>query len=594
MPLRLALAQIDPTVGDLEGNLALIQDAIDEARPLGPDLVAFPELVVTGYPPEDLLGYARFVENAEDVVDRIGRRNPDLRILIGAPIREGGELYNAAILMEGGRRAYVYKKCTLPNYGVFDEKRWFRPGRLCPVLSLGSCRIGLSICEDVWTPRGVHEIEARAGARILLNISASPYSAGKGAEREALLRHRARQHGVYLAYLNLTGGQDELVFDGQSLVVAPDGAVLARGRMFERDLLCVDIDPDAEIRPAAEGADPGFVQPRYEEIDDIEAALQADSIELGPASAGSRPPLASRPPWTIPSIEEEVYGALVLGTRDYVRKNGFREVVIGLSGGIDSALTAAIAVDALGADSVHGLTMPSPYTSETSLAGAVEVAKNLEISIDRIPIGPILSAYLENLRGSFGKVPLGITEENLQARIRGNILMAFSNARSWLVLTTGNKSELAVGYCTLYGDMAGGFAVIKDVPKDLVYRLARWRNARGAGVGDGTTRPIPEDTLTRPPSAELKPDQKDSDTLPPYPILDPILEARIEREEPPDALIARGFDPLIVQKVYAWIDGNEYKRRQAPPGIKITPRAFGRDRRYPITNRYRPGPGGPR
>jgi len=583
MPLRLALAQINPTVGDIEGNLHLLDETALSLRPLAPDLIAFPELVVTGYPPEDLLHYGRFLQEAEEGIDRLAARHPDLRLLVGMPLREGGELFNAAVLLYGGRRLHAYRKCTLPNYGVFDEKRYFRPGRLCPVYSLGQWRIGVNICEDIWTPHGVPEIQARAGAQILVNISSSPYHAGKGKERAALIRHRAREHGVFLAYVNLIGGQDELVFDGDSLVFEPDGSLIAQGKKFETDTIVVDLEPIPVHARGREPEDP-FVQPRYEEIDEIVDELRPEAIDLGPLEDRAKPNLTPRVAARSPAEEEEIYGALVLGTRDYVRKNGFREAVIGLSGGIDSALTATIASDALGPQAVHGLTMPSPYTSETSLRGVYELTRRLGISLTSMSIEGLLASYLAALRPTLGSGPLGITEENLQARIRGNLLMAFSNARGWLVLATGNKSELAVGYCTLYGDMAGGFAVIKDVPKELIYRLARWRN----GNARPGTEPIPEETMMLPPSAELRPDQKDSDTLPPYPILDEILEARIEREESPEALVSRGFDAETVRRVYAWIDGNEYKRRQAPPGVKITPRAFGRDRRYPITNRYRP------
>ncbi len=499
------------------------------------------------------------------------------------PLREGGDLYNAAVLLHHGQIVHAYRKCTLPNYGVFDEKRYFRAGRQCTVYRLGNWKIAVNICEDIWAPRGVPEVQARAGAQIMVNISSSPYYAGKGTEREALIRHRAKQHGVILAYVNLVGGQDELVFDGESLVFSPAGDLLARGKMCHDDLIVVDVEPSLPGN-AGESFDPLFVQPLHEGLDGIEDELRPELVDLGDLDPLSRPPLPRRPRLSRPVEEEEIYQALVLGTRDYVRKNGFRDVVIGLSGGIDSALTAVIACDALGSDAVHGLTMPGPYTSESSLAGARGLAAHLGISIDTIPIEPILDGYRSTLRPTLGQRLRGVTEENLQARIRGNLLMAASNAHGWLVLTTGNKSELAVGYCTLYGDMAGGFCLIKDLPKTTVYRLATWRNGRGPGEG-----PIPQDTLTRAPSAELREDQKDSDTLPPYDVLDPILEARIEREEPPETMIARGFDAETVRKVYDWIDRNEYKRRQAAPGIKITPRAFGKDRRYPITNRYRRG-----
>jgi NAD+ synthase (glutamine-hydrolysing) len=583
MPLRLALAQINPTVGDLDGNLRLIEETIASLAPLAPDLTAFPELALTGYPPEDMLHYRPFVEETMERASRLARDHPRERLLVGMPLREGNDLYNGAALLHDGRIIHVYRKCTLPNYGVFDEKRYFRAGRNCTVYQLGPWKIAVNICEDIWVPRGVPEVQARAGAQVMVNLSSSPYFAGKGMQREALIRHRARQHGVILGYVNLVGGQDELVFDGESLVVLNDGTLLARGAKCESDLIVVDLEPLLAGNAGA-SSDPGFAQPPHEGLDGIEEELRPEIVQLGPLERRERSPLPGSRGLPSPlSEEEEIYRALVLGTRDYVHKNGFGEVVIGLSGGIDSALTAVIACDALGRGAVHGLTMPGPFTSDTSLAGARELAANLGISLATVPIGSLLAEYLAVLGPVLEGGTGGITEENLQARIRGNLLMACSNARGWLVLTTGNKSELAVGYCTLYGDMAGGFCLIKDVPKSLVYRLAAWRNARESGKG-----PIPEDTVTRPPSAELHANQKDSDTLPPYPVLDPILEARIEREEPPESLIASGFDGETVRKIYDWIDRNEYKRRQAAPGIKITPRAFGKDRRYPITNRYRP------
>jgi NAD+ synthase (glutamine-hydrolysing) len=581
MLLRLALAQIDPTVGDLEGNLRRIEEVVADLIPASPDLIVFPELVLTGYPPEDLLHYGRFLEEAEQAIASLAVRYPEQRLWVGAPLREGEELFNAALLLHEGRVRHAYRKCTLPNYGVFDEKRYFRAGRLAPVYRLGDWSIGVNICEDIWAPRGVPALQAGAGARLLINLSSSPYAAGKTKERAGLVRHRAAQHAVHIAYVNLVGGQDELVFDGDSLVCAPDGSILARGAKFATDTILVDLD-SAATDPPSPIEDETFVQPPYEGIEEIEDELRVERIDLGDLPAIRRPPIERRAVRPDPGEEEEVYGALVLGTRDYVLKNGFHEVVLGLSGGIDSALTAVIAADAIGAEVVHTVTMPGPYTSSTSLQGAIDLAHNLGVHLESVSIGGILEGYLQALRPMLAEAARGVTVENLQARIRGNCLMAFSNARGWLLLTTGNKSELAVGYCTLYGDMAGGLAVLKDVPKDLVYRLARWRNSRSGAPGL-----IPEDTLTRPPSAELRPDQRDEDTLPPYPILDAIIEARIEREESPEDLAARGFDPEIVRKVYTWIDGNEYKRRQAPPGIKITPRAFGKDRRYPITNRYR-------
>lgn len=593
--VRIALAQVNTVVGDLRGNVELMAAALEAVAPLRPDLVAFPELAVTGYPPEDLLGYRPFLDRARQATSDIAARFPDPWIVLGVPWRDeegGGDLWNAAALLHGGSIRHIYAKCTLPNYGVFDEKRYFRPGRAAPVYRWRGIRLAVNICEDIWVPAGVPALQSAGKADLMVNLSSSPYHRGKVLERHSLVRHRAVQHGVVLAYVNLVGGQDELVFDGGSVVADRHGSVVARGRLFAPDLVVVDVEIDgargADRLPSPEAiaAVADFKQPRYEDIDEIEDDLRLVEIDLENGSPVAR---LETPPQIPPrdgihvalSDEEEVYAALVLGTRDYVTKNGFTDVVIGLSGGIDSALTAVIACDALGRERVHGLTMPGPYTSASSLGGARELAGALRVGLEEIAIEGVLRSYLAHLGPVLGDAVRGIAEENLQARIRGNLLMALSNARGWLVLTTGNKSELAVGYCTLYGDMAGGFAVIKDVPKELVYALAAWRNSQTGGPG-----PIPSDTMTRPPSAELRPDQKDTDSLPPYPILDPILEARIEREEPIATVIARGWDADVARGVYRSIDRNEYKRRQAPPGIKITPRAFGRDRRYPITNRF--------
>jgi NAD+ synthase (glutamine-hydrolysing) len=612
--LRLALAQVNPTVGALRANRALLAGRIEEARALDCDVVVFPELALTGYPPEDLLANRSFVAAARAELEALIPRSEGLLAVIGIPLEQDGAVYNAAALLQDGRWIDSYFKGTLPNYGVFDEKRYFRPGLRCPVYRLGSFKFGVNICEDLWTPQGVPAVQRRAGAGLVLNLSSSPYYAGKGMEREHLLRHRARQHGMAIAYVNLVGGQDELVFDGESMAVDAAGAVRARAPQFEEALLVVDVDQSwcspagprtgaEEGRGAGSGADPGapalpgeepFTEPISESIDELESQFYPQEVWLQSTSDGretreegrtgrpeTKPPIPASHQGVPARLEEEaeIYRALCLGVRDYVRKNGFTDVIIGLSGGIDSALTAAVAADALGPAHVGGVSMPSRYNSASSRRGAEEVARNLGIRFREIPIDAINQGFLSALGAIFGDAAADVTEENLQARIRGTLLMALSNKWGHLVLTTGNKSEVAVGYCTLYGDMAGGFAVIQDVPKTLVYRLARHRNTLGAV--------IPEDTLHRPPSAELRENQTDQDLLPPYDLLDRILEARLEREEDLSALIAQGVDPKWAETIYRWIDASEYKRRQAPPGIKITPRAFGRDRRYPITNHFR-------
>jgi NAD+ synthase (glutamine-hydrolysing) len=562
MPFRIALAQINTTVGDLDGNTEKILRWIERAREAHADLVAFPELTVTGYPPEDLLLKHRFVQQNLDRIHHIAKATAGITAIVGFAHR-AGRLYNAAAILHDGRVADIYHKNALPNYGVFDEKRYFEPGRRVPVYRCGSIVFGVSICEDIWVDGGVYVEQAEAGgARLLVNISASPYSAGKGKEREELLRKRARRCKAGVAFVNLVGGQDELVFDGQSAVVLPDGRPIALARPFEEDLLVVDFPQD-------DGASPRPADPRVERVD----LPGIESRNRGPA-----PPLrieAALDP------SEEIYRALVLGTHDYVRKNGFEKVVLGLSGGIDSALTAAIAADALGPSNVIGIAMPSPYSSASSIEDARDLAQNLGMEMRTLPINGVYQAFLGALDPEFGERPMDVTEENIQARVRGTLLMALSNKFSWLVLSTGNKSEMGVGYATLYGDMAGGFAVLKDVPKTLVYRLARHRNA----TADRAL--IPENVLRKAPSAELKPDQKDEDTLPPYDILDPILEAYVEKDMARDEIVGLGYDAETVAIVARMVDRSEYKRRQGAPGIKITPRAFGKDRRFPITQAYR-------
>ena len=562
MPYRIALAQINTTVGDLDGNADKILRGIERAREAHADVVAFPELTVTGYPPEDLLLKQRFVQQNVERISRIAEATTGLTAIVGFAHPEG-RLYNAAAILHDGRLADIYHKSALPNYGVFDEKRYFESGRRVPVYRIGSMIVGVSICEDIWVEDGVYLEQAEAGARLLVNISASPYHAGKGREREELLRARARRCNAGIAFVNLVGGQDELVFDGQSAVVLPDGRLLALAEQFEEDLLVVDF-PSEEAPPPPRRADS-----RVERVD-----LRASETRN---SRGAVAPRIEAPL----DETEEIYRALVLGTHDYVRKNGFEKVVLGLSGGIDSALTATIAADALGSANVTGVALPSPFSSAASLADAQELAHNLDIALKTVPIARIFEVYLAELHAEFGDRPRDVTEENIQARIRGTILMALSNKFCWLVLSTGNKSEIGVGYATLYGDMAGGFAVLKDVPKTLVYRLARHRNAKSGWAV------IPENTLRKAPSAELRPDQKDEDTLPPYNVLDPILEAYVEKDMARDEIVALGYDPETVSRVTRMVDRSEYKRRQGAPGVKITPRAYGKDRRFPITQTYR-------
>jgi NAD+ synthase (glutamine-hydrolysing) len=538
--LRIAQAQVNVTVGDLAGNVARIAAAVDRAAEAGADVVAFPELAVSGYPPEDLLLRPAFIRDCRAAVEGLAGGCRALTALVGFP--EAGEsgLFNAAAVLTDGRVDCVYRKAELPNYGVFDEKRYFSPGDVPLVIERGGARLGVTICEDIWVRGGrVGGWARKSSADLVLNLSASPFHAGKLDERLAAVGSFAARTGVPVCYTNLVGGQDELVFDGGSLVLSPDGRVLASAARFEEDLLIADF----RISPGG-GLD--FAE--------------------GPAA----PELGRL---------EEVRAALVLGTRDYVRKNGFEKAVIGLSGGVDSALTAALAVEALGAANVVGVTMPSKFTSDETRSDAEKLAANLGVELLTVPIKSMHGAYLEALADQLGDDP-GVAGENIQARVRGNILMALSNSKGWLVLTTGNKSESAVGYCTLYGDTAGGFAVIKDVFKTAVYELCAEIN-RTAG-----RELIPASIIERPPSAELSPGQRDEDSLPPYAVLDPILRAYVEEDRSPEAIAGEGFDAELVARVVRMVDRAEFKRRQTPPGVKITPKAFGRDRRLPITNRY--------
>ena len=579
--MRLALCQINATVGDLAGNSRLISDGLSEAREAGADLVLFPELSLTGYPPEDLLLKEHFLADARRELERLAEQTSDLTAIVGFPER-AEDVYNAAAVLAGGEVHTIYRKVYLPNYGVFDEQRYFQAGPGGAIASLDGDIIGISICEDIWEPGPPASEETLAGATLLVNISASPYHAGKGAERERMLAQRARDNIACVAFCGLVGGQDELVFDGHSCVIDHTGATLARAAQFREELLVCDVDlaaasaarlRDASHRPAAR-RHPGNVR------------------KLGPLPY-SRP---SSPPTPLPTrlappfeaVEAEVYEALCLGLCDYVEKNGFAHVVLGLSGGIDSALVACVAADALGAERVSVTIMPSPYSSDSTQQDARDLAAALGVGLYELPIAGTMEAYESALAGAFeGREP-DLTEENLQARIRGNLLMALSNKFGWLVLTTGNKSEMSVGYTTLYGDLAGGFAVIKDVPKTLVYRLSEWRNSpAGTGVGERVSAPIPASIIARAPSAELRPDQRDEDSLPVYGVLDRILEGYVELDQSREQLIAQGLPEPDVERAIRLVDLAEYKRRQAPPGIKISARAFGRDRRMPITNRYR-------
>lgn len=580
--LRIALAQINVTVGALSANVERIVRAAREAHKAGAQIVIFPELAIPGYPPEDLLLRPGFVADNLRALDDVCRATADLpgmTVLVGFADR-GADLYNAAAILREGACLDVYHKHFLPNYSVFDEDRYFQPGESAPCYVIDGVMVGVSICEDIWYPGGPPTVQAYAGAEVLLNLSSSPFFVGKQVGRERMLATRASDTGSIVAYCNLVGGQDELIFDGNSVVFDGQGELIARAKAFEEDLLLVDLDIEDVFRTRLH--DPR----RRKEKVDRQSAMAAPLMIGGEAAHAhtSPPPIVARiePPL---SREEEAYRALVLGVRDYVGKNGFSSAVIALSGGIDSAVTAVIAVDALGADAVTGVSMPSRYSSEGSRDDAKTLADNLGIRYLTLPIEPIFTDMLDVLRGPFEQFPSSSTlpEENLQARIRGNLLMALSNRSGAIVLTTGNKSEMAVGYATLYGDMAGGFAVLKDVFKTFLYDLARWRNAQaGRDL-------IPENTITKPPSAELGPDQKDTDSLPPYEVLDPILQAYVEDDRSPAAIVDMGYDAVTVQRVMKMVERAEYKRRQAPPGVKITERAFGRDRRLPITNGYSSG-----
>ncbi len=576
--LRIGLAQINPTVGDLEGNVEKLKNYLLEAEQQGVDLLCFPELAITGYPPEDLLLKPAFIRDNLLALGEFAKftKGKDITVVVGF-VDQKEDLYNAAAVIYQGEIKGIHHKVYLPNYGVFDEERYFKAGERCQIFLIKGIKVGVTICEDLWYPVGPAIVQILGGAELIVNISASPYYSGKRDFMERMLSVRASDGVTPIAYVNMVGGQDELVFDGYSAVFDQEGELLARARAFEEELLVVDLL--MEEVSSTRLHDPRLRKERFRRL----ASWGNPPLVVVSDTFGflrpMLPPVCHEPP----PLVEEVYMALVTGTRDYVRKNGFQRVLIGLSGGIDSSLVATIAVDALGKENVVGVLMPSRYTSQRSIADAEALARNLGIEYRVISIEPAFKAYLDMLAPHFEGTEPGVAEENIQARIRGNILMALSNKFGWLVLTTGNKSEMACGYATLYGDMAGGFAVIKDVPKTLVYELARWRNQR-AGFDL-----IPRSILEKPPSAELKPDQKDTDTLPPYEVLDPILQKYIEEDASFDELISLGYDEETVRRVIGMVDRNEYKRRQAPPGIKITHRAFGKDWRLPITNSYRNG-----
>ena len=611
---RLALAQLNLTVGDLPGNTARMVEYLHLARESGADLVAFPELATTGYPPEDLLFKKSFIDGNVAAMEQVVAESRGIAVVLGYVRPLDGAVHpelvegrtpaiaNSAAIGYDGRLIDTYDKIFLPNYGVFDEERYFSKGNVCTVYEIGDVRVGVNVCEDIWYEAGPSAVQRQAGAELIVNINASPFHAGKSAyRRDSIVGSRAVGHGLFVAYLNTVGGQDELVFDGNSMICDPRGQVVARGPAFREAMILADIDVDAV--PPLPPSTPG---------DDYEAALAAVGSPNTVQISGFRPD-RERPPLP-PSMDsgeveeiEEIYRALVMGTRDYLHKTGFSKAIVGLSGGIDSALTAVIAADAMGAENVLGITMPSRYSSRGSIGDSEELARNLGIEFWEVPIEPAHTAFTQMLEERFADTSPNVAEENVQARIRGNVLMTVSNKFGWIVLTTGNKSEMAMGYATLYGDMAGGFAVLKDVHKMTVYALSRWRNAHGhlfnipspssstsspagGNIGGAQGRSegvIPQAIIDKPPSAELREGQLDADSLPPYDILDPVIQAYVEDDYSYAEMVDMGHDPAVVRQVITAVDRNEYKRRQAPPGVKITPRAFGRDRRLPIVNRYR-------
>jgi len=573
--LRVALGQVNVTVGDLEGNVSKILDYTSRARDMEAHVVAFPELAIPGYPPEDLLLKPQFIEENLEAIHYLASRVEGITVVVGF-VDAQDDIFNAAAIIHDRKIRGIYRKIFLPNYGVFDEDRYFQQGKETPVFVINGTVVGVNICEDIWYAEGPTLAQCLGGgAEVIINISSSPFHAGKRAFRERMLSVRASDNCAIVAHTNLVGGQDELVFDGASMVFDESGHLLVQAKIFQEDLLLVDLDVESVFRTRLH-------DPRRRK-EKLSFPTQVPIIHVSKPSPSPLPSLEKRGTREVLSKEEEITRALIVGTRDYIRKNGFQKVVIGLSGGIDSSLVAAIAVEALGPENVIGVLMPSQYTSQASITDALDLAKNLGIKTYTLSIQKIFDDCREELQKEvFKGLEEDVTEENIQARIRGNFLMAMSNKFGWIVLATGNKSEMSCGYATLYGDMAGGFAVIKDVFKTTVYRIARHINHRAG------QEIIPENVFVKPPSAELRPDQTDQDTLPPYEVLDPILEAYVEKDKSFQEIVAMGFDPETVRRVITMVDRNEYKRRQAPPGIKITPRAFGRDRRLPITNRYRP------
>ena len=583
---RLALAQINPTVGDIAGNTAKILDYLERAREAQADLVAFPELAITGYPPEDLLFKRSFLTDNVAAMEKVAAASQGIAVVLGyvhivSLERQsedvGPQVTNAAALCSGGKLIDTYHKIFLPNYGVFDEQRYFQSGSECPVYTIGGVAVGVNICEDIWYPVGPTTVQCQAGAELIVNINASPFHAGKCAFREDMIAQRASENSLTVAYVNTVGGQDELVFDGGSIICDPAGGLVARGPAFQESLLITDLSFPSQAKENPANAGAGVGTPKTMTVSEAGAEIKS-SLEAQTILDAMNGP-------------EEIYRALVMGTGDYLRKSGFTKALIGLSGGVDSALTATVAVDALGKENVVGITMPSRYSSEGSISDSKKLADNLGLDLWEVPIEPAHQAFTDMLAEQFKGTEANVAEENVQARVRGNVLMTVSNKFGWIVLTTGNKSEMAMGYATLYGDMAGGFAVLKDVPKTTVYELCRWRNQQGVGFGT-MDDVIPVAILDKPPSAELREDQLDADSLPDYEVLDPVVEAYVEDDLSYQEMVAQGMDPFVVRQVIAAVDRNEYKRRQAPPGVKITHRAFGKDRRLPIVNRYRQHEGG--
>ncbi|MEA2422725.1 MAG: hypothetical protein QOF55_1824 [Thermoleophilaceae bacterium] len=574
-PLTVALAQINSTVGDIPGNAAKIRDWIGRARDEGAQIVIFPELALTGYPPEDLLLKTHFVDAAGIALEELAEDVEDIVALVGFPERRD-DVYNAIGVLADGEVAAVYHKVYLPNYGVFDEARYFQAGTEAAMIEVNGVKVGLTVCEDIWEPGPPATSEALAGAQVIVNLSASPYHAGKPLQRERMLVQRARDNSAIVLLSNLVGGQDELVFDGHSVAIDATGEIVARAPQFEESLTVCTVDPSAVDALRLRDARHRSSVRRARELEESTPVETLARLTVG-GSEGQVERQVAEPL----QAEEEVYTALVTGVRDYVDKNGFDSIVYGLSGGIDSSLVALIATDALGPERVTSVVMPSPYSSEETQADARRTAENLGTKLLEFDISEPMKGFDELLGDTFEGRDSDITEENLQARIRGNILMALSNKFGWLVLTTGNKSEMSVGYATLYGDMAGGFAVLKDVYKGWVYRLVEWRNEKaGRDL-------VPRDVVTRPPSAELREEQRDDESLPPYDVLDAILFGYIEGDLDAEQLVRQGLPAEDVERVIAMVDRAEYKRRQAPPGIRISTRAFGRDRRLPITNRFR-------